>query len=169
MPHPAANVTRGLPPASTRSRRHAIFPRLLGVIVVGVVGLGVAAAATFAWGIALTWDFVRTLLEEGADSEDAVVQILEVIDTYLLATVLVILAVGLYELFIADLPAPGWLVIEDLADLKAKVSDVIVLLLAIKFLGKFLTVDDPLDALWYAIAVTLVGALLIAFRSIRSK
>lgn len=137
--------------------------------MVGVIGLGVAAAATFAWGIALTWDFVRTLVEDGADSSDAVVQILEVIDTYLLATVLVILAVGLYELFIADLPAPAWLVIEDLADLKAKVSDVIVLLLAIKFLGKFLTVDEPLDAVWYAIAVTLVGGLLIAFRSIRSK
>ncbi|MET0662694.1 MAG: YqhA family protein [Ilumatobacteraceae bacterium] len=142
---------------------------VLWVVVIGVVGLAITSVLTFGWGVAKTWDFARTLFDEGADSEEAIILVLEIIDTFLLATVVAILAIGLFELFIRDLPGPAWLVINDLGDLKAKVSDVIVLLLAIKFLEKIITIEEPLDLVWYALSVTLVGALLIAFRVIRPK
>lgn len=141
----------------------------LWLVFIGVVGLAVTAVLTFGWGVAKTYDFARTLFEDGASSQSAIILVLEIIDTFLLATVVAILAIGLFELFIHDLPGPGWLVIRDLGDLKAKVSDVIILLLAIKFLEKIITIKKPLDLVWYALSVSLVGALLIAFRVIRPK
>lgn len=140
--------------------------RVLWLVIIGVFGLAVTAVLTFGWGVAKTYDFGRVLFEEGADSDIALVKVLEIVDTFLLATVLAILSIGLFDLFIAELPAPSWLVISDLGDLKAKVSDVIVLLLAIKFLERTIVVKDPLDLVWYAIAIALVSATLIAFRSI---
>ncbi|NYT17126.1 MAG: YqhA family protein, partial [Methanomicrobiales archaeon] len=41
---------------------------------------------------------------------------IEVIDVFLVATVFYIIALGLYELFIAKAPLPGWLKICDLDD-----------------------------------------------------
>lgn len=149
------------------AERDRALGRLLWVVMIGVVGLALTTLVTFSWGVAKTYDFARTLLDEGADSEIAVVQVLEIVDTFLLGTVLAILAVGLFDLFIAELPTPEWLVISDLGDLKGKVSDVVVLLLAIKFLEKLIVTKEPLDVVWYAIAVALVGAVLIAFRTIR--
>jgi uncharacterized membrane protein YqhA len=158
------------PTAPTRelSWLERLLGRSLLVVVIGVIGLAATAALSFGWGIAKTYDFAHLLFEDGADSDLAVVQVLEIIDTFLLATVLLILAVGLYDLFVADIPAPAWLVFKDLASLKSKVSDVIVLLLAIKFLEKTITSKEPLDLVWYAISVTLVGGLLIVFRQWKS-
>ena len=149
------------------AEREKALGRLLWVVMIAVLGLGVTALLTFGWGVAKTYDFGRILLDDGADSDLAVVQVLEIVDTFLLGTVLAILAVGLFDLFIAELPTPEWLVITDLGDLKGKVSDVIVLLLAIKFLEKLIVTKEPLDLVWYAIAVALVSGVLIAFRSLR--
>jgi uncharacterized membrane protein YqhA len=164
----AGEPTTASSTATTGGSTRRTFP-LLWVVIIGVAGLAVTTLLTFGWGVAKTWDFARVLFDDGADSEEAIILVLEIIDTFLLATVLAILAVGLYELFIHDLPGPAWLVIRDLGDLKAKVSDVIVLLLAIKFLEKIITIKEPLDLVWYALSVTLVGALLIAFRVIRPE
>ena len=75
----------------------------------------------------------------------------------------------LFDLFVADIPSPSWLVFKDLASLKSKVSDVIVLLLAIKFLEKSITSKEPLDLVWYSISIALVGGLLIVFRQWKSS
>ncbi len=140
--------------------------RLLWFVMIGVVGLAVTALLTFGWGVAKTYDFARILFDDGAESDIAVVQVLEIVDTFLLGTVLAILAVGLFDLFIAELPTPQWLVISDLGDLKGKIADVVVLLLGIKFLEKTIVTKEPLELVWYAIAVAVVGGLLIAFRTI---
>ncbi|MEJ7845211.1 MAG: hypothetical protein WKF93_06165 [Acidimicrobiales bacterium] len=43
--------------ASTRSRRHAVFPRLLGIIVVGVIGIAVDSYHVSDLGdVVLEWD-----------------------------------------------------------------------------------------------------------------
>lgn len=155
-------------PTAAPSGTERVVARAMSVVLIGVVGLGAMSAITFAWGVAKTYDLARTLLDDGADSDVALVVVLEGIDLFLLATVLLILAIGLYELFVAPLPMPGWLVINSLTDLKAKVSDVVVLLLAIKFLEKFVRSDDPLDLVWYGISIALVGGLLIAFKAVRA-
>jgi uncharacterized membrane protein YqhA len=55
---------------------------------------------------------------------------------FLLSTILYITSLGLYRLFIdPKLPLPNWLVIGDLNDLKERILGVILVLLAISFLG----------------------------------
>ena len=60
----------------------------------------------------------------------------ELIDLFLLSTILYIVSLGLYRLFIdPKLPLPDWLEISDLNDLKERILGVIIVLLAISFLG----------------------------------
>ena len=106
------------------------------VVVIGALALFLTALITFVWGFAKVWSFVDLLLEDGANGSLATVRLLEVIDTYLVGTVVLILAIGLVELFVTPLRLPEWLVIRDLGDLKGKLIDVIQLVAAIKFLEK---------------------------------
>ncbi len=146
-----------------------LMERSVWLVVIGVVGLAATALVAFIWGLAKTYELARTLIDEGSSSNHAVVVLLEAIDTYLTATVLVILAIGLYELFIGPLQFPDWLEIKSLTDLKDKLIDVLVVVLAVKFVEKLIAVNEPLDALWYGLAVTSVGGMLIATRTLRRK
>jgi uncharacterized membrane protein YqhA len=146
-----------------------LIERSVWLVMIGVVGLAATALVAFGWGLAKTYELVRTLLEEGSSSNAAVVILLETIDTYLTATVLVILAIGLYELFIGPLQFPDWLDIKSITDLKDKLIDVLVVVLAVKFVEKLIAVKRPLDVLWYGLAITSVSATLIAARALRRK
>ena len=139
------------------------------VVVIGALALFLTALITFVWGFAKVWSFVDLLLEDGANGSLATVRLLEVIDTYLVGTVVLILAIGLVELFVTPLRLPEWLVIRDLGDLKGKLIDVIQLVAAIKFLEKLVLSEEPLDTLWYALAVSSVILSLLAVRWLHKK
>lgn len=79
-----------------------------------------------------------------------------ILDVFLLAVILYIFAIGLYELFIGDLDMPGWLNITDLDDLKKKLSSVIALMLAVIFLEHLSEWKDPQGTLYFAIAISIV-------------
>lgn len=138
------------------------------VIVVAVLSLMAAAIVTFLWGAWKTAAFVMLLVGGGAGGESqAVLALLDMMDTFLIGTVLFIFSIGLYELFLGRLQTPEWLVIDDLGKLKSKLSDVIVVFMAIKFLDKLLQAKDYQDVFWYAASVAVVAAVLIAFNRFR--
>lgn len=84
-------------------------------------------------------------------------EFIEIIDLFLLATVLYITALGLYELFVDDtLSMPSWLVITTLDDLKGKLLGVVIVLLAVTFLGDVVTWDGSNSILALGLAVGLV-------------
>jgi uncharacterized membrane protein YqhA len=124
------------------------------MVVLAVLGLLAAALTTFAWGVYGVYDFARTLLE--GDETVGLVKVLSMLDTFLLATVVLVFALGLWELFVGDLDLPEWLEIHTLDDLKGKLADVIVLVVAIKALEKLTTAKKPIDALLYAAASGLI-------------
>ena len=155
-------------PMPRRERVARISEATLLVAAVPAAALLATAVVTFVWGAAKVWSFVRLLLDDGADSAAAIVRLLEVIDLYLLGTVLLIFAAGMVELFITPLRLPKWLVIDSLGDLKGKLIDVIQLVAAIKFLEKLVLGKDALDVLWYGIATSLVIAVLAGVRWSRS-
>lgn len=136
------------------------------VVLIAVVALMLAAIATFGWGAVKTVSFIVALITGGNDTL-AIVSLLDMMDTFLIGTVLFIFSVGLYELFIGKLKQPEWLEIDDLSKLKAKLSDVIVLFMAIKFLDKLLQSKNYQDTVLYAISVAIVAAVLIAFNRFR--
>ena len=57
----------------------------------------------------------------------------------------------------------------DAGYLKGKIIDVIQLVAAIKFLEKLVKADDPLDTLWYALAVSAVILALLAVRWVQKN
>jgi uncharacterized membrane protein YqhA len=85
-------------------------------------------------------------------------------DYALLATVLYVLALGLYSLFVDDrIPMPGWLRIHDLGQLKELLAGVVVVAIAVIFLGQALTWDGTSDLLALGLASAGVIAALALF------
>jgi uncharacterized membrane protein YqhA len=124
------------------------------LVVFAVFGLICGAVITFGWGLQSVYEYGRTLID--GEETKGLVAALKMIDTFLLATVMMVFAVGLWELFVGDLDLPEWLEIHSLDDLKSKLADVIVLVVAIKALEKLTTAKTPLDAFLYSAAAGLI-------------
>ena len=139
------------------------------VVIVAVLSLMAAAIVTFLWGAWKTVLFVVLLTGGSSAESQAVLALLDMMDTFLIGTVLFIFSLGLYELFVGRLQTPEWLVIDDLGKLKAKLSDVIVVFMAIKFLDKLLQAKNYQEVFWYAASVAVVAAVLIAFNRFRTE
>lgn len=135
------------------------------IVQVAVLGLFVTTAATFGWAVVRTGQFVVELLDGGLGDDQLLIMLLEVIDTYLIATLQLIFVIGLYELFVGDLDVPSWLEVTSLDDLKKSLIDALIVVLAVKGIEKLVAAKDPLDALYYAGAI---AALVIAFTWFRS-
>jgi uncharacterized membrane protein YqhA len=89
------------------------------------------------------------------------VELIEITDIILLGTVLYIVALGLYQLFIdRNLPLPHWLKVNDLTDLKRDLIGVVVVLLGVSFLGEVVNWEGESDVLPLGAAVALVIAAL---------
>lgn len=133
------------------------------LVLVGVVSSLAASAAVFLWGLAKTAGVVVGLVQSGGKDPMTVVRLIELMDKFLIAVGLYIFAVGLYELFIADLDLPAWLVVHDLHDIKGRLSQILILFLAVTFLEHLVEWKDPLGTLTFAASITLVMGALIAF------
>jgi uncharacterized membrane protein YqhA len=141
-----------------------LLERVRYLAAIGVVGLVVLAVASFLWGGWETLDLVVALARDGWGADDDLIELLGVIDVYLLATVLLILAIGLWELFVGDLDVPEWLTVRSLDDLKKSLIDVLVVFVAVKGIEKLASSGDPDKALRYVIAVAVLILSLTAFR-----
>lgn len=91
------------------------------------------------------------------------------VDGFLLGTIMLIFSLGLYELFISKIDlaehAPGAskiLLIHSLDDLKDRLAKVIVMILIVMFFEQalFLKPTEPLELLYYALAIMLVALAL---------
>jgi uncharacterized membrane protein YqhA len=103
---------------------------------------------------------------------EVITHLVEMVDGYLLAAIMLIFSLGLYELFISGIdPAVGSenksrvLVIENLDDLKDRLAKVVLLILIVKFFEHALrlTFTTALDLLYLALGIVLVaGALFLS-------
>lgn len=142
--------------------------------LVPVVCIFVAATALLFFGAAST---VQTVLEVAASGsldskvgKELLLRSIEIVDLFLLGTVLYVIAVGLYELFIDDTVAmPKWLRIHDLDDLKNSLIGVVIVVLGVLFLGQVVTWDGQRDLLGPGAASALVIAALAYFLSLKKK
>lgn len=137
------------------------------LILMAVVGTLVGMIALMVFGLWEIYD-ILVLTVVSHDQKDIGKQLtfafIEVIDTFLIATVCYITALGLYELFIDDaLELPAWLNITSLDDLKNKLTSVIVVVLGVVFLGKIVSWDGSSDILNIGASIALVIAALTWF------
>ena len=130
---------------------------------IGIVSLLVAALAAFAWGTLRTFHAVMLVIESlGADAA-ITIEFIEIVDSFLIATAILIFAASLYELFIGDLDLPDWMLAHNLHDLKAKLSSMVVLVMGVKFLQKLVDYKDAQELLHVGLSIAAVSAVLIAF------
>ncbi len=98
-----------------------------------------------------------------------VTHVVEIVDGYLLATVLLIFALGLYELFISKIDraegsesASNVLLISSLDDLKSRLAKVVMMILVVRYFEYALGMDfvSPSDLLQFAGGIALLGLAL---------
>jgi uncharacterized membrane protein YqhA len=135
-------------------------------IIIPITGLAVAALVMTGVAVVDVVKICMSLFGGHVAISKLVVGFIEVADVFLLAVVLYIMAVGLYELFIDDsLPLPGWLVIHDLEDLKEKLVGVVIVVLAVFFLGRVIESENALDLLYMGLGIAAIIASLAYFSS----
>lgn len=133
------------------------------VVVIGATTAIVLAVASFAWSIVKAFAFVG-LLFDGSRAEDAaLVKLFQAVDVILIGTVMLILGLGLWELFVKDLDLPPALTTSSFDDLKAKIATTLVLVLVVQFLERFVQQARADDVLELGAAATLVGGLLVVY------
>lgn len=109
---------------------------------------------------------------DGATQNEMIGKLIKQADYALLATVLYVLALGLYSLFVDDrVPMPSWLRIHDLGQLKELLAGVVVVAIAVIFLGWALTWDGASDllALGVGSAAVIGGLALFLWQAARER
>jgi uncharacterized membrane protein YqhA len=100
---------------------------------------------------------------------ETITHVVEIIDGYLLGTVLLIFALGLYELFISRIDvaersetASNVLIIHSLDDLKTRLAKVILMILIVRFFESAIELkfDTPLQLLALSGGIALIGLAL---------
>ncbi len=149
------------------------------VVLLAVLGSLLTGFGIFYVTTVDVWYMLSHVLEYGSPSLGAeqraqlrsgfLTHVVEAVDGYLLATVMLIFALGLYELFISKIDeAEGAetsskvMVIHSLDDLKARLIKVIFMILVVKFFEHAVRMDyaDTLELLALAGAIALIGLAL---------
>jgi uncharacterized membrane protein YqhA len=149
-PEPVAGSGPGAgpgPPAGPlEARAERALTASLRLTYIPVVVLILAGLGAFAYGIAVFIHSLGSIVGHPFPVGNQIGYFLLDIDLFLIGVTLLISAIGLYELFIRDIPGdqaivPAWLEIHDLNALKARVLAMIVLVLAVSFAE--VAVDSP--------------------------
>ncbi len=139
------------------------------LVVIGVAASMVASAAAFIWGAYKTVMLLIEMVQTQGKDVVATTGLIALMDKFLIAAGLYIFAVALYELFVADLTLPDWLVTHNLHQIKSRMSSVIILVLAIVFLEHVIEWKNAQDTLMIGIAIAVVTGALIAFNLFGEK
>ena len=149
------------------------------VVVVAVVASMAAATAIFYMATVDVVYLVGHMLHYAdpglamdvrkAIHDETITHVVEVVDGYLLATFMLIFALGMYELFVSDIDeargsktSSRILVIESLDDLKARLAKVILMILIVTLFEEALkmSLTTTLDLLYLGGGIALVGLAL---------
>ncbi len=93
--------------------------------------------------------------------------IIEIVDQALMAGVMIIFGLGIYEIFIDKIDiegetSPQLLIINSISQLKGKLGSLVIMILIVKFLSLSIEMEisTPTDLLMYAASVALLGLAL---------
>lgn len=137
--------------------------------IVSVFGMLIGSVAALFLGAVKTVKVVETTIFNYNESEPTLYTLFEALDCFLVATALIVVAIGLYELFISGLEVPDWMLVKDLTELKAKFTFVIIPVMAVKFVQKILNYENAVDVLYYGTAISVVALALTAFNLVSIK
>lgn len=142
------------------------------LFIVAVVSTFILSVVTFVQGTALTFQLVVATLNldpsvEFISVKEMIVESIQIVDFFLLATVFYIIALGLYVLFIdEDLPMPAWLKIHTFDDVKVNLVGVLIVALSVFFLSKVIVWKGGSDFFFFGGAIALIIFALSYFLSL---
>jgi len=154
--------------ASSHSFMNMLAMSSTWMFSLAVIGTGIIAVVLFIYGFLLSIAGVIHLVQIFTLNMEVVKEFLvvsiEIIDIFLVATVFYLISLGLYELFIAKAPLPGWVEIRNLDDLKTKLLGLAVIALVVIFLGAALTMSlSTVNILEFGIAIAFMIAAVSAY------
>ena len=146
-----------------------IFVMVSRVLVIVAVVCTFAGATTLLAAGALNigqavTDFIRQRPTDAHGVRHLLLDFIELVEIFLVAMVLYLIALGLYTLFVdPTLPVPPWMVGRSLNDLKVTLVEVIGATLGVLFLGQVVTWDGERDLLPLGVGTAAVIIALTVF------
>jgi uncharacterized membrane protein YqhA len=133
-----------------------------------VIGLFLSSATLLIYGVLLVfktiWDTFHDLSLTTYDLEHLSVEFVLLTDAFLLGSVLIIVALGLFQLFVdRNIPLPPWLQVSTLDELKAKLLGVTVVLVSVSFVGLVVEWDGNDNILEIGVSIAAVILAISAF------
>ncbi|MDO8963270.1 MAG: YqhA family protein [Coriobacteriia bacterium] len=146
-----------------KPRKRFAYRTLIGgtrfFMTIPVIALFTGSVSLVLLGAFQTVTTVMKIVSGAYKEKDALVSFITLADMFLLATVIYIIALGLFELFVdPDVPLPAWLEIRTLEDLKEKLLGVVVVVLAVYYLGYVFKSSDPMAMAAMGIGIAAVIA-----------
>jgi uncharacterized membrane protein YqhA len=153
-----------------------VVPRMVAssrfFVLIATISLFLAFMAVMVSTIIVTVSAILGGIAGDYSQNEMIGKLIKQADYALLATVLYVLALGLYSLFVDDrIPMPTWLRIHDLGQLKELLAGVVVVAIAVIFLGWALTWDGKSDilALGVGSAAVIGGLALFLWQAARER
>lgn len=137
---------------------------------IAVITLLLSFSLALFWGVVKAITAWTEIISSLGQSGEISLSLIKLIDAFLIALVLYLLAASIYKLLIGDLELPGRLVANNLPQLKYKLSSIIVLVIAVRFVESLFDKSmQPVQIFWLALATSLVCGTLIAFGYFSNK
>jgi uncharacterized membrane protein YqhA len=147
------------------SSRFLISAASLGAFVASLLLILVALAQLVGIIVVALKDFSTVV----TDPKSLTVAMVNNIDLFLLSAGFYIIGLGFYELFVdGDIPMPEWLEIHDFEDLKSSLVSIIIVVIAVSFLGQVINWKSGTDIAALGVSVGLVIAALTYFLSVKA-
>ena len=162
-----------------RSRFFVIFAVIMSMLMAIVMFWIASADVAKLIQLATKYpDLARSAVERKTAHDEIISRVLEALDGYLLASVMVIFSFGLYELFISNIDdahrtegSSKILAIESLDDLKVRLSQAIMLVLIVTVFREalHLKINAPIDLVYLGGSVMLVGLALFLAKQLKAS
>ncbi len=128
------------------------------MMTVATAVLLIVAFFAVVWGGIKAVHAIELILSSRGESHEIEVYLIRVVDAFLIAMVLYLFAVSIYQLFIGGLSLP---VAKDLGEMKGQLSGVIIMVMAIQFLEHVLSDFPPLQQLYEGASIAFVAGVLL--------
>jgi uncharacterized protein (TIGR00645 family) len=151
--------------------RFLVLIPVLGILASSVVMFSKGCIEVVQGGVAF-WRLM-SFQPTALDDKNIILAFIPAVDNYLFATILLIISMGLYELFISEIDPksrkektrPTWLRVYDLDDLTSRIGEVVIMILIVNFFRQSFSMnyEYPLDLLALGGGVLLIsGSLVVA-------
>jgi uncharacterized membrane protein YqhA len=143
-----------------------LFDLSPSMIILAVIGSLLAAFTLIIYGFLrvlwVIWELIKARDLSSHAESDLSIQFIELIDVFLIGVILLIVALGLFQLFIDEKSTlPSWLKVHNLDELKHRVIGVICVVLGVNFLSNAAEWTGGHDIVYYGAAIGIVLIALV--------